>query len=459
MNAGLGRSAVIAVGIGYLVAITWAMSSVAYDIWGVMIVVPPMTVVTLIGVRRAFANDLRPLVVPMLCGYLLKLGGSAARYWVAFDVYGGSADAGRYHDYGRLMAGRVWSGENNLGSVLPGGTGTQFVERFTSLVYTAIGSSKLTGFVVFGWFGFWGIVLFVKAACIAVPGLAQRRYAYLCAIAPSLVYWPSSIGKEALMLCSLGIATYGIARLLTRAGFLTPLIIAAIGVTGAALIRPHIAGVWLAGAFPALLVALGRALSRDQRQARRGVEVLMLISVVAFAAVALVIVGQFALRYLKPGDDQASLTQGITAILEETTRRSDQGGSNFAPPVVSGPQDWPLAVVRTLTRPLLYEARGLFQLLLALELSALIALCALSWRRVLAIPRSILTVPYVAFAMTSLFVAGLAYSSFANLGILTRQKSLVFPLLLLIPCLPLPTPTHVDDPLDAEPERELATVR
>jgi hypothetical protein len=54
----------------------------------------------------------------------------------------------------------------------------------------------------------------------------------------------------------------------------------------------------------------------------------------------------------------------------------------------------------------------------------------------LALPRTILTVPFVAFAMTTLFAAGLAYASFANLGILTRQKSLVFPLLLLLPCLP-----------------------
>jgi hypothetical protein len=35
-------------------------------------------------------------------------------------------------------------------------------------------------------------------------------------------------------------------------------------------------------------------------------------------------------------------------------------------------------------------------------------------------------------------MGGLVYTSFANLGILTRQKSLLLPLLLLLPCLPLP---------------------
>ncbi len=457
MNTELSRFAIIGVAIGYLVAMTWAMSNIAYDIWGALIVIPPMTVLTVLGVRRLFGEQFPALVIPMLWGFVLKLGGSAARYWIAFDVYGGASDSGRYHDYGRAMAGTVWSGENNLGSVLPAGTGTQFVERFTSFAYTLFGSSKLGGFLLFGWLAFWGVAWFVKAACVGVPGLARRRYAWLCVIAPSLVYWPSSIGKEALMLCFLGIATYGIALLLVRAAFLRPLIYTAIGITGSALVRPHIAGVWLAAVVPALLVALGRTLGRDQRRTGRGTEVLMLLSVVALAGVAMAIVGSFALRYLKPTDDETSVSQGITAILEETTRRSDTGGSNFPPLVVSGPKDWPYAVVRTLTRPMLYEAHGVLQLLSAAEMTALIGLCLLSWRRLAALPRSIATIPFAAFAVTALFVAGLAYTSFANLGILTRQKSLVFPFLLLIPCLPLPKRRAEEAPVEAE--RELALVR
>jgi hypothetical protein len=155
-------------------------------------------------------------------------------------------------------------------------------------------------------------------------------------------------------------------------------------------------------------------------------------------------------------DDSTTVSQGITAILEETTRRSDQGGSNFEPIIISGPHDWPQAVLRTLTRPLPQEARGLFQLISAAEMAALIGLCLVSWRRLIALPKSFLTIPYVAFAMTALFAAGLAYSSFANLGILTRQKSLVFPLLLLIPCLPplgSRAVDEVDEPVD---DREFA---
>lgn len=436
MNTRLTESAVVGLGLAYLAGVSFAMTTMTYDIWGILVALPPMTVITVWGVRRLFRGELSPLVLPLLVGFAAKVIGAIARYWIAFDAYEGATDAQRYHDYAAGMAGSVWSGELNIGSVLPGATGTHFVERFTSFVYTLIGSSKLTGFVMFGWLAYWGAVMFVKAACIAVPRLAQRRYAWLCMLAPSVIYWPSSIGKEALMMCFLGIGTYGIARLVSRQGFLMPLVWTIIGIGTGALIRPHIAGVWMLGVFPALLAAFGRSLSTSNR-GRRGQDALVLTIVIGVAAVALVIVGQFALRYLQPReDDSATVSQGITAILEETTRRSDQGGSNFEPIIIGGPQDWPQAVVRTLTRPLPQEARGLFQLISAAEMAALIGLCLVSWRRLIALPRAILTVPYVAFAMTALFAAGLAYTSFANLGILTRQKSLVFPLMLLIPCLP-----------------------
>jgi hypothetical protein len=455
MDHRLTESAVIATGIAYLVGVSLAMSTMPYDIWGIFVAIPPMIVVTVWGVRRLFRGDLDPLVLPLLVGFAAKVTGALARYWIAFDAYEGATDAQRYHDYAAGMAGSVWSGELNIGSVLPGATGTQFVERFTSFVYTLIGSSKLTGFVIFGWLAYWGAVMFVKAACIAVPGLAQRRYAWLCMLAPSVVYWPSSIGKEALMMCFLGIGTYGLARLITRRGFLMPMMWTIVGIGTAALIRPHIAGVWMLGVFPALLTAFGRSLSGANR-GRRGQDAFVLIIVIGVAAVALVIVGQFALRYLQPrADDSTTVSQGITAILEETTRRSGQGGSNFEPIIISGPQDWPQAVLRTLTRPLPQEARGLFQLISAAEMAALIGLCLVSWRRLIALPKSFLTIPYVAFAMTALFAAGLAYSSFANLGILTRQKSLVFPLMLLIPCLP-PLGSRADDVDEPVDDREFA---
>ena len=457
MNMGLARAAIVSAALAYLVGLGLAMNTVAYDVWGVFVVIPPITAITWFVLRRTFTGEQAVLVTPLLVALAAKFVGSLARYWIAFDVYGGNADAGRYHGFGAQVAGMVRSGQMSIIDAIPTGSGTQWVEKFTGFLYTFVGSSKLAGFVLFGWFAYWGVVLCVKAACLAVPGLAQRRYAWLCALAPSIIYWPSSIGKEALMTCFLGIATYGIARVLVRQRVLAAVVITALGLAGAAVIRPHMAGVWIAATMPALLVTLGASVRGASRGQRRGSEVAVLLGVVAVAGIALVFVGQIAIKYLQPSDDtNVAVTDSITSILDETLRRSDQGGSNFVPPSIDGPQDWPFAVVRTLTRPLPNEASGLLQLLSAAEMTVFIGLCLVSWRRLLALPRAVMTTPYLAFAVSVLFMAGLAYSSFANLGILTRQKSLVFPLLLLIPCLPTLGSRADDDVGELDDDREFA---
>jgi hypothetical protein len=155
-----------------------------------------------------------------------------------------------------------------------------------------------------------------------------------------------------------------------------------------------------------------------------------------------VFVASLALAFLEPpktdGEEAGGGVGGVTAILEETTRRSEIGGSSFQPPSITNPLMWPYAAVRTLTRPLPFEARGLFQLISAAEMSALLGMCAYWWRPIRGLRRSVARIPYITYSMVVLFMGGLVYTSFANLGILTRQKSLLLPLLLLLPCLPLP---------------------
>ncbi len=150
----------------------------------------------------------------------------------------------------------MWSGERSFFDVLPAGTGTVFVEHFTAFVYTLTGGSQLAGFVTFSFLAYWGLALMVKAAAIAVPGMALRKYAWLCVLFPSIVYWPSSIGKEALMMLGLGIGTYGVATLLSLRAWSTSVVAIALGVGVAAVIRPHMAGIWVAGALPALVLAV-----------------------------------------------------------------------------------------------------------------------------------------------------------------------------------------------------------
>lgn len=437
MNLRPVEQALIAGALAYLVGLSWAMANLSFDIWGALVVAPVLLIVGMLGVRRMFQGELKPLQRVMWLGLAAKLVGALVRYWVAFDAYGGATDAERYHKYAQTAAGKVWAGDAAFSTVLPSGTGTAFMERFTALVYTVMGSSKLSGFLFFSWLAFWGLAWFVRAACLAIPALERRRYAACCVLAPSLVYWPSSIGKEAWMMLWLGIATYGIARMLSQRGFFRSVLITAIGLGGAAFVRPHISGIWLAGLLPALLVGVfGRTRSGERTRGTGAHRVLMLLAVIV-AGLALSAVASTTVRYLNPKTDETAVSgTSITDILNETTRRTSEAGSTFVPPVITGPLDWPVASVRTLTRPLLIEASNLAQLISALEITAFLIICLVSYRRVLYLPKMIISNPFIAFAMTSLFLGGLAYSSFANLGVLTRQKSLILPLMLLIPCLP-----------------------
>src|SRR5204863_3854856 len=111
------------------------------------------------------------------------------------------------------------------------------------------GPSLLGAFFIFSWAGFWGLYLFYRAFCIAVPEGDHRRYALLILLLPSLLFWPSSLGKEAWMTLGLGLFAYGGARIIThqRYGFMVVLA----GVLATAAVRPHVAAMGLLALFAA----------------------------------------------------------------------------------------------------------------------------------------------------------------------------------------------------------------
>lgn len=433
------EAAVVAAGAAYLLALGWAMQSLSYDIWGAFVVVPVLALASAPLIMRAFSGDLARLRPWAWLGMFAKFAGAVIGYNVRFDAYGGSADAGRYHAVGKELAGAVRDGSASLLEVLPTSTGTRSIEEFTGLVYTVFGSSRLGGFMVFTWLSFWGLVFFVKAAHHAISGLATRRYLLWVMFFPSLVYWGSSIGKEAVVGLCLGITAYGAALVLTRRGRVGfGAFLVAIGLVGAAYVRPHFAAIWAGAIVIALAsrVALDAMRRSDRGGERRRLQLGSLLLVV-IAGVGFAVIASITLNYLGPSDDDdLGATDQLTSIFERTESQTTQGGSSFTPIDVNGPQDWPYATFRTITRPLLTEASGLATLLPALEMTALLFVGIFSWRRLANAPKLMLTTPYVVFALLCVVTFGVAFASIGNLGILTRQRSLILPLVLLFWCLP-----------------------
>ena len=439
-------AAVVAAGAAYLVALGWAMQSLSYDIWGALVVVPVLALISAPLINRAFTDDLAPLRPWVWAGLAVKFAGAVAGYNIRFDAYGGSADAGRYHAAGKLIAGQFHDGTIGIFGLIPSGTNTEFVENLTGLVYAVFGTSRLGGFMVFTWMSFWGLAFCVKAAHHAIGGFATRRYAIAVFFFPSLVYWGSSIGKEAFVGLCLGVATYGASLVLTRrGGALRGFVLLAVGLVGAAYVRPHFAAIWAGAILIALFarVVLDLARRSDRGTTRRSNQ-LGTILLLAVAGIGFLIVAQVTLSYLDPADDAANdgvaeqevVTDRLSDIFDKVEDRTTQGGSSFEPMSVNGPQDWPFAAFRTLTRPLLFEARGLAAALPAIEMTALLLVGVVSWRRLANAPKLMLTTPYLVFAALCVVTFGVAFASIGNLGILTRQRSLVLPLLLVFWCLP-----------------------
>jgi hypothetical protein len=425
--------------LAYMLVVGWAMFATTYDVWGAFVTLPIIVAVSGFALLKLFPEP--EMFKIAMFGLIAKLIGTFLRYWVVFGAYGGAGDSKSYHDVGTSIAQSVARGDQSLFTVIPHQVGTRFIESLTGTIYTIMGSSQLAGFVIFSWIGYWGLVLFVKAAPMGFADIDLRRYALLTFLAPTLVFWPSSIGKEAWMMFSLGLMTWGVARGLGVSWGGRTISAIAAGTVAASFVRPHQAAVWLAALVLALLVAAGRsAPTRPGRDdvARRATARAWAVMMGVLGVVALVVVGRVTVSYLAGSGDEGGITEQIGDLFDENSRRSTGGGSSFTPPPIASPLQWPSAIFQTLFRPFILRARDIAQLIPAVETNLLLTIFAVSFRRAKRLPRTVLTRPYVAFCLFAAIGFGLAFSTFGNLAILVRQRSLVYPLIFVLFCLPKP---------------------
>ena len=410
----------------YITTVMWAMGHTTYDVWSSLLLVPLLMAISTPFLLRAARQDgTAGLAQLLLLALLLKLLSALARYYMAFVLYGGVADSQTYHDQGVVLAELLRLGyfEQPPGRF----PGTATISIVTGAVYAVFGAAKLTGFFIFSWLGFWGLYLFYRAFRIAVPEGDARRYALLVLFLPSLLFWPSSIGKEAWMTFTLGLTAYGTARLLNRRpGWLPSL---SLGLAGAALVRPHMAILVFAGLFVAYLLRPSARSSILSPIGKAGMIVVLL-------ATGMLLLSQTGRFFGLEETGSGSFGDVITA----TNAQTAQGGSEYEATPVRSPADLPAGVVNVLFRPFPHEAANSQALLASLESLGLLGVVLLSHRRLRTLPRQLRHNPYVAFATTYTLLFITAFSSFANFGILTRQRVQVYPLFLLLLALPKALP-------------------
>jgi hypothetical protein len=373
--------------------------------------------------RRARLEGDRVLFWILMGALLLKLIGALVRYYVAFDVYGGVADAAGYDGNGARIAENFRAGIFETG--LTDFTDTNFIRLLTGIVYTVIGPSIQGGFLVFSWLGFWGLYWFYRAFTIAVPEGRPASYRFLVFFMPSLLFWPSSIGKESWMVFSLGLAALGVAHLMVgRARKGVPLTILALW--AAAMVRPHVSAIVAVSLVAAYLIRPAR---------RRGNRLLVagkVTALVILAAGTLVLVRNTD-RFLR---ESGIGTENVVTSIQGTFARSSQGGSAFQPSVATSLQRLPAATATVLFRPVIIEAHNAQTLIAALEGTFLFALSVIRLPWILAALRSVRRQPYVAFAFVYTGAFIVAFSGIANFGILARQRVQLLPLYLVLLAIP-----------------------
>ncbi len=374
---------------------------------------------------------------PRLMGIILlafgaKMAGAVVRYTVLYEAYGGG-DATRYFEAGTALAPQIAEGQAVFGEI----TGTRFLEIASGFAYTILPDNQLVGFLFFSWISFLGLLLFSRAVRWGLPDGDHRRYDLLLFFLPTLLFWPSSIGKEAWMVPMIGLASYGAARLVRNN--LLGILPLALGLWGASVVRPHVALMIVAALVPASLL-------RPKGRNRLGFSPFArVLGVVAIVAVLGVVVTQVTEFFDVPRLDSEAAEQVAT----ETGLQTAQGGSEFENDPVNSPLDVPRAAVTVLFRPFLWEADNAQGAVTALEGVVLFVLLVLARKELFALPRTVVRYSYVLYALAFSFLFFVAYSSIANFGILVRQRAQLFPLFLVL-LVPASRKSDEDTDVDAE---------
>lgn len=381
-------------------------------------------------IARTFGRDGDREWIPkvVIAGYAAKIVASSARYWVLVELYGGSGDATGYHGSGVKNA-PIWRSFElpPPTGLLDYWTGTDFVDKLTGLLYVPHVPTMLGGFYIFATLAFFGQILFYATFRRSFSKAGLKWFAFLIFFYPNIAYWPSSIGKDALMLMFIGIASYGIVRLFEdyRPRWLPVLMF---GVAGAGIIRSHMALL--------IMLSLGAAIALGRRPKLKAANFRRLVSLagmalVLAAAVAFVI-QDFGID-LSGGINQQLVEEELDPVFENVEEQTDKGGSSVEGSAIRSVADVPAAIIRVLFSPLPYEAHN-FQALLSAVFEGAFLAGLFVWRMPAIIRnfRRKWREPYMTYALV--FVVGFIFghSAVLNLGLMTRQRSQVMGLLLVV---------------------------
>lgn len=375
------------------------------------------------GIGWAMRTDADAAWLPkwVVLGFLAKLAGTIARYWMVAVFYE-AGDSYRYYRVGSELA-LQWRD----GQVPPltgsGAFGTQVVEAITGGMFAIFTPDLLGGFVMFSILAYFGqLMLYAGFRRWAKPH-QLKPYALLIFLLPTYSFWPSSIGKDALIVSAMGGCAYFAARAV-RAFELRWILGLALFLGILGFIRIHVAGLVVVG-----LVAAG-VVARLPGDVDRLARVRRLI----FVGVALVAAAFVRARF--PDIFGVDLTgeEGLSGFTSDVVRRTSESGTVAGGGAVASPADVPGAIALVLFRPFASEASELQHFFAAAETTLVLGLTIWRLPTILRNWRQWRRSGYLVFCTFYVIAYSIAFSVVRNLGIIARQRGqvLAFFLCLLV---------------------------
>jgi hypothetical protein len=287
--------------------------------------------------------------------------------------------------------------------------GTAAVDVLTSILVQGLGFGLLSCFLFFNILGSVGLIAFDSAMQYATRDKNgfSKRLATIIIFLPSVSFWSSSIGKDAISFLAMGLALWAALQLHRRVKLMVLALFLMLAV------RPHIASL--------MLIALAVSVMFD-----RNTNIIKRIFLGIFSIAGAAVMIPFALQYA--GVSDPSSAEGLMDYVENRQSYNMDGGGG----VDIANMSLPMQLFTYMFRPLIFEARSITTLAAALDNLILLYLFIAGTYALLKKKSQNFTenrkfmwvyviLTWIVLAMTT-----------ANLGIAMRQKWMFAPMLIFL---------------------------
>jgi hypothetical protein len=355
-------------------------------------------------------------------GIAIRLAAAGAYVWLGFFLYDAAVDAFHYWAIGLQLMNQFsfvgWS------AFQPPYWSSNLIFNICGIISLVTGNALPTLFVIFALAALWGGYFFYRAFCVAFPQGNRGLYGLTVVLLPSIVYWSSAVGKDALAQLFIGMSAYGFARTVRKLDA-RGVLISFIGVAGMTAVRPHV------GAMLAISMLVPFTFGKTKGGWMTVSTKILLVPVLLACTFFLVKQAQSFV-----GAETADFKGGVQA-LEQHNIDTLQGGSTFnqgeslSTRILRGPF-LPF-------RPFPWEVHNAMSAVAALEG---LGLGFWAWRRrrgIWALMRE-WREPYIGFILAFVLQFSVIFAAAtSNFGILVRQRIMLVPIVLMLFCAKLPS--------------------